>query len=460
MNKTFHALILAAGKGTRFKSDTIKVLHPLMGRSMIRIALDTVSRLHPDKIHLVVGYQQDRMRESLASLDLSFIEQKTQRGTAHAVMAAKSVLQKHREADLLIMNGDLPLIRRQTLRPLVRQHQRQGNALTFMTAVMDNPYGFGRVVDLKNGRFRIIEEKDATPAQRSIKEGNVGIYMFRIEDLLWVLPRISNKNKKGEYYLTDTIEILSSAGRRVAACRTPDDSEIVGVNDRYELARAVETLRERKIRSLTDNGVTFFDPASAWVDFDVRIGYDSVVYPFAVLEGNTRIGKHCVIYPGVHIKDSRIGEGVEILTASTLEEARVADGCRIGPYARLRPGTVLRKDSRVGNFVEMKNTDFGSGSKAMHLSYVGDADVGAGVNIGAGTITCNYDGLKKSKTRIEKGAFIGSGTQLVAPVKVGKGAYVGAGSTITKDVSPDSLAVARGRQSEKKGWARLKKKKT
>jgi bifunctional UDP-N-acetylglucosamine pyrophosphorylase/glucosamine-1-phosphate N-acetyltransferase len=460
MNNTFHALILAAGKGTRFKSDTIKVLHPLMGRSMIRIVLDTVSRLRPDKIHLVVGYQKDRMQESLASLDLSFIEQKTQKGTAHAVIAARSVLQKHREADLLIMNGDLPLIRRQTLRPLVRQHQRQGNALTFMTAVMQNPYGFGRVIHRGGGRFRIIEEKDATPAQRRINEGNVGIYMFRIRDLLWVLPKISNQNKKGEYYLTDAIEILSSARRRVAACQTPNDAEIVGVNDRSELARAVEILRERKIRTLADNGVTFYDPASTWVDFDVKIGYDSVVYPSAVLEGNTRIGKHCIIYPGVHIKDSRIGDGVEVLTASSLEEARVADHCRIGPFARLRPGTVLRKDSKVGNFVEMKNTDFGSGSKAMHLSYVGDAEVGAKVNIGAGTITCNYDGLKKSITRIEKGAFIGSGTQLVAPVKVGKDAYVGAGSTITKDVSPDALAVARGRQSEKKGWARLKKKKT
>jgi len=459
MKQGFHALILAAGKGTRFKSDTIKVLHPLMGRTLIDIVLDSVSRLRPDKIHLVVGYQKHLVKEELKSRDLDYVEQKAQLGTAHAVMAARSILRKHPDADLLVMNGDLPLIRRETLRPLIRKHRRQANALTFMTSVMENPFGFGRVIYLKDGRIRIVEEKDATPAQRRLKEANVGIYMFKIRDLLWALPRISNQNKKGEYYLTDTIEILSEAGRSVASCRTENDAEIVGVNDRAELARAVEVLRERKVKALTEKGVTFYDPASTWVDFDVTIGRDTVIYPMVVLEGKTRIGERCVVYPGTHIMGSRVGHGVNVLTASVLEEARVADDCRVGPFARLRPGTVLREGSRVGNFVEMKKTDFGPGSKAMHLSYVGDASVGPKVNIGAGTITCNYDGVKKSKTRIESGAFIGSGTQLVAPVKVGENAYVGAGSTITKDVSPDSLAVSRVRQSEKKGWARRRNRK-
>ena len=459
MKQGFHALILAAGKGTRFKSDTIKVLHPLMGRAMIEIVLDSVSRLRPDQIHLVVGYQKDLVQEKLKSRDLDFVEQTTQLGTAHAVMAARSLLAKHEDADLLIMNGDLPLIRRETLRPLIRQHSRQGNALTFMTSAMENPFGFGRVIYMEDGRTRIVEEKDATPAQRRLREANVGIYMFKIRDLLWALPKITNQNKKGEYYLTDTIEILSESGRRVAPCRTESDAEIVGVNDRAELARAVETLRERKITSLTEKGVTFYDPASTWVDFDVTIGRDTVIYPTVVLEGKTRIGERCVVYPGTHIMDSRIGNGVNVLTASVLEGTRVADDCRVGPFARLRPGTILRTGSRVGNFVEMKKTDFGAGSKAMHLSYVGDTDVGPKVNIGAGTITCNYDGVKKSKTRIDSGAFIGSGSQLVAPVKVGKNAYVGAGSTITKDVSPDSLAVSRVRQSEKKDWARKRKRK-
>jgi bifunctional UDP-N-acetylglucosamine pyrophosphorylase/glucosamine-1-phosphate N-acetyltransferase len=459
MKQGFHALILAAGKGTRFKSDIIKVLHPLMGRTMIDIVLDSIFRLRPDRIHLVAGYQKDRVQEALKSRGLDFVEQKPQLGTAHAVMAACSQLRQDKDADLLVMNADLPLIRTETLRPLLRQHRRQGNALTFMTSVMENPFGFGRVIYLENGRTRIVEEKDATPAQRKLKEANVGIYVFKIRDLLWVLPKISNHNKKREYYLTDTIEILSASGRKVTPCPAESDAEIVGVNDRVELARAVETLRERKITSLAEKGVTFYDPASTWVDFDVSIGRDTVIYPMVVLEGKTKIGERCVIYPGTHIMDARIGHDVSVLTASVLEEAKVEEGCRIGPYARLRPGTILRAGARVGNFVEMKKTDFGPGSKAMHLSYVGDTDVGAKVNIGAGTITCNYDGVKKSKTRIESGAFIGSGTQLIAPVKVGKNAYVGAGSTITKDVSPDALAVSRARQSEKKGWARKRKRK-
>jgi bifunctional UDP-N-acetylglucosamine pyrophosphorylase/glucosamine-1-phosphate N-acetyltransferase len=235
-------------------------------------------------------------------------------------MAARSVLEKNRDASLLVMNGDLPLIRRETLRPLIRQHHRQGNALTFMTSVMENPFGFGRVIYLEGGRIRIVEEKDATPAQKKLREANVGIYMFKIRDLLWALPRITNQNKKGEYYLTDTIEILSESGRGVAPCRTDSDAEIVGVNDRAELARAAEILRERKITSLTEKGVTFFDPASTWVDFDVSIGRDTVIYPMVVLEGKTRIGERCVIYPGTHIMNSRVGEGVSVLTASVLKK--------------------------------------------------------------------------------------------------------------------------------------------
>ncbi len=426
---------------------------------MIRIVLDTVARLDPDRIFVVVGYQQERMQASLASYDLTFVEQKSQLGTAHAVKAAGRVLKPYPEQDVLVMNGDLPLIRPETLRPLLKQHRRQGNALTFMSAVMADPYGFGRVIHIDDQRIRIIEERDATPEQRLIKEANVGIYLFKIRDLLWALPKISNRNVKKEYYLTDVIEILSASGRRVAACRTPSDEEIVGVNDRLELARAIHKLRERKIRRLTEQGVTFYDPSSSWVDFDVKVGADSVIYPSVVLEGSTRIGRECVLYPGVHVLNSQVGDRVTILSHSVLDEARVADEARIGPYARLRPGTRLRLGARVGNFVEMKNTDFGAGSKAMHLSYVGDAVVGAKVNIGAGTITCNYDGVAKHQTRIDGGAFIGSGTQLIAPVKVGKNAYVGAGSTITKDVSPDSLAVARSRQMEKKGWARKRKRK-
>jgi bifunctional UDP-N-acetylglucosamine pyrophosphorylase/glucosamine-1-phosphate N-acetyltransferase len=458
MRTGFHALILAAGKGTRFKSDTVKVLHSLMGKSMLSIVRDSLAQLKPTKIHIVIGYQKEKVIEALAAENTDFVEQKAQLGTAHAVMAAKKILQNDLDGNLLVMNGDLPLIRPETLRPLVRQHLRGKNDMTFMTAVMEDPTGFGRVVFLED-RIRIIEEKDATPTQRQLKEGNVGIYMFKIRELLKALPKISTENKKGEYYLTDIIEILSASGRKVEACPTPHVDEIVGVNDRYEMARAIEVLRLRKIRSLTDRGVTFYDPSSTWIDFDVRIGRDTIVYPTVIIEGRSVIGKQCVLYPGVHILNSRIGDSTKLLTSTMIEDSRIASNCQLGPFSRFRPGCVIRSGAKTGNFVEMKNTVFGSGSKAMHLSYVGDTTVGEKTNIGAGTITCNYDGLKKSRTVIEDGAFIGSGTQLIAPVKVGKGAYVGAGSTITKDVSPDALAVSRVRQEEKKGWARRRKRK-
>ena len=460
MKNGLHVLILAAGKGTRFKSETIKVLHPLLGKSMIQIMADTVSRLRPEKIHMVVGHQKELVMQETFPREINFIHQKTQKGTAHAVISAKTSLQKYAsDGDVLIINGDLPLIRTDTLRPLVKLHKRQQNALTFMTAEMDDPTGFGRVIHLDQNKIRIIEEKDATPAQRKIKEGNVGIYIFKIKELLLALPKISNKNKKGEYYLTDIIEILSSGGKKVGIHKTSYVEEIVGVNDRFELARAIDVLRLRLIKTLADKGVTFFDPSLTWIDFDVKIGSDTTIYPFVSLEGQTVIGKQCVIYPNVHIISSRIGNGVKILTSTMIEFSRIKQGAQVGPFSHLRPQSILEEGTKVGNFVEMKNAVFGRKSKANHLSYIGDSKVGEGVNIGAGTITCNYDGYKKHLTLIEDGVFIGSGVQLVAPVKVGRKAYVGAGSTITKNVSPESLAVARGRQIEKKGWARKRKKK-
>lgn len=459
MKSGLHALILAAGKGTRFKSETIKVLHPLMGKSMIQIMVDTVSRLKPVKIHMVIGHQKELVMQEAFPTEINFIHQKIQKGTAHAVIAAKTALQKYPEDDVLIINGDLPLIRTETLRPLVNLHRRQRNDLTFMTAEMDDPTGFGRVIFLERNRIRIMEEKDATPAQRKIKKGNVGIYIFKIKELLRALPKISNRNKKGEYYLTDIIEILSSGGKKVGIHATSHVDEIVGVNDRFELARAMDILRFRMIKALADKGVTFFDPSLTWIDFDVKIGSDTTIYPFVSLEGDTMIGKQCSIYPNVHIISSKIGNGVKVLTSTMIEFSRIENGAQVGPFTHLRPKSILKDGARVGNFVEMKNAVFGGKSKAGHLSYIGDSKVGAGVNIGAGTITCNYDGLKKHVTTIEDGVFIGSGTQLVAPLKIGKNAYIGAGSTITKNVMPESLAVARGRQIEKKGWARKRKKK-
>jgi len=459
MRKNLLALVLAAGKGTRFKSDKIKVLHPLLGKSMIYLVVDCVQALRPETVYLVVGCQKDEIMQEKFSKKVEFITQEKQLGTAHAVLAAKKEIQKQQEKDLLVINGDLALIRPGTLRPMVSQHRRQGNALTFLSAEMDDPTGFGRVTYLENNVIRIIEEKDATPAEQKTKEANVGVYLFRIKDLLKTLPKISNKNKKREYYLTDIVEIMSGEGKRVGVFRTPHEQEIVGINDRYELAKAVEILRKRKIMSIAESGVTIYDPDTTWIDLDVKIGRDTTIYSSVILEGKTVIGERCTLYPFVHVCDSRVGNGVRILTSTMIEGSTIEKEAQVGPFSHLRPRTVIKAGAKIGNFVEVKNTVFGEGSKAMHLTYLGDSEIKENVNIGAGTITCNYDGRKKHKTFIDAEAFIGSGTELIAPVKIGKKAYVGAGSTINKDVSPGALAVSRSKQVEKPGWGERKRKK-
>jgi len=459
MNKKLLALILAAGKGTRFKSDKIKVLHPMLGKPMIHLVVDCMFALRPEAVYMVVGYQKDDVMQEEYSKPVRFIHQKKQMGTAHAVLAAKKILQSNRDGDLLVINGDLTLIRPESLRPMLKQHRRERNALTFLSAEMADPTGFGRVTHHENNVIRIFEEKDATPAQRRIKEVNVGVYLFKIEDLLGALPKISNKNVKGEFYLTDIIEIMSRGEGKVGVHKAPVEQEIVGINDRYELAKAVEILRQRKIMSLAESGVTIYDPSNTWIDLDVKIGRDTTMYSSVVLEGKTVIGQGCKLYPFVHVRDSRIGREVKILTSTMIEESTIERGAQVGPFTHLRPKSFIKAGAKVGNFVEMKNTVFGRQSKAGHLSYLGDAEVKDNVNIGAGTITCNYDGKKKHKTVIEEGAFIGSGTELIAPVKIGKDSYVGAGSTITKNVSSGALAVSRSRQIEKPGWGRKKRKK-
>jgi bifunctional UDP-N-acetylglucosamine pyrophosphorylase/glucosamine-1-phosphate N-acetyltransferase len=288
MKKGLSALILAAGKGTRFKSDKIKILHPLMGKSMLQLVVDSIQRLGPDRIHIVVGYQKELVQKSLTGQNINFVFQKKQLGTAHAVLAAQVALKKEGGRDLLIMNGDLPLIRSDTLKPLIRNHREKGNSLTFLSADLEDPTGFGRVFPAEDKTFRIIEERDATPVQRKEKEINVGIYLFRIKDLLKGLSQVSNKNKKGEYYLTDMIEILSRSGKKVGKCKTRNAEEIVGVNDRYELSRAIDVLRLRKIQSLTEKGITVYDPRSTWIDLDVKVGRDTVIYPSVILEGDSR----------------------------------------------------------------------------------------------------------------------------------------------------------------------------
>lgn len=458
MSEKFHALVLAAGKGTRFKSERNKVLHPVLGKSMLRLVLDCVLKLKPEKVYVVVGYQKEEVKKEAALEKVECITQQKQMGTAHAVLAARNILKREKEKDVLIINADHPLLRPETLKPLLALHRRDRNSLTFLSAEVENPAGLGRILYSDN-KIRIVEERDATPSERKIKEINAGVYLFKIKDLLRALPRISNRNKKGEYYLTDIIEILSQEKKKIGVHKSSRTQEVVGVNSRYELAKAAEVLRERKILALSDKGVTVCDSHNSWIDLDVKIGTDTTIYPSVIIEGKSVIGSQCRLYPFVHIVNSRVGNRVKILSSTVIEESVIENDAQVGPFSRIRPNTIIRSGAKVGNFVEMKNTVFGKKSKAGHLSYLGDCEVEKEVNIGAGTITCNYDGKKKSKTIIGAGAFIGSGTELIAPVRIGKKAYIGAGSTITKDVAPGSLAVARSKQVEKRRGLRKKREK-
>ena len=459
MKRGFLALVLAAGQGTRFKSEKIKVLHSILGKSMLQLVVDCVRKLKPEKIYVVMGYQKKEVMNEVSSPKLSFVYQREQLGTAHAVMAARKVLNKEREKDVLIVNGDLPLLTTETLKPLLSLHKRGGNSFTFMSARLENPTGFGRLIGAEDNPTRIVEEREATPAQKRIKEINAGVYVFKIRDLLQALPEVSHINQKGEYYLTDMVEILAQKKKKIGVHKASQAEEVIGVNTRLELAKATDVLRKRKIEELTEEGVTVYDPQTTWIDLDVRIGIDTIIYSSVIVEGNSKIGKSCQLFPFVHIINTQVGNRVKILSSSMIEESIIEDESQVGPFTHLRPKTIIRSGSKVGNFVEMKNTVFGPRSKAGHFTYLGDCEVEEKVNIGAGTITCNYDGLKKHKTHIEAGVFIGSGTELVAPIRIGKKAYIGAGSTITKNVRSGALAVERKKQIEKPGWVRRRKKK-
>jgi bifunctional UDP-N-acetylglucosamine pyrophosphorylase/glucosamine-1-phosphate N-acetyltransferase len=457
MSNGLCALVLAAGQGTRFKSAVNKVLHPILGKPMIRYVLDSLLNLGPERIMVVVGHQKDEVSAAVAHPRVECVVQRKQLGTAHAVLSARAVLARRPDDDVIIINSDLPLFTAGTIRPILRLHRASRSALTVLSAEPDDPAGFGRLVREGGGRLRVIEEKDASPAEKGIREVNTGVYVFKVRDLLGILPAISNKNLKHEYYLTDSIALLQDRGKKVSVYKTARAAEVVGVNTRYELTQAAAALRDRKARELSDAGVTVLDARSTWIDLEVEIGPDTVIYPSVTIEGATRIGRRCVVHPSAHLVDAVIGNDVRVLTSSVVKDSFLGDGVSVGPFCHVRGKTIIRAGAKVGNFVEMKKTDFGRGSKAMHLSYLGDSSVGRGVNIGAGTITCNYDGLKKNPTTIGDDVFVGSGTELIAPVRVGKGAYIAAGSTITKDVTPDSLAISRAQQVEKRGWAKRKR---
>jgi bifunctional UDP-N-acetylglucosamine pyrophosphorylase/glucosamine-1-phosphate N-acetyltransferase len=453
-----HIVVLAAGRGTRMKSALPKVLHRAADLPLIEHVFRAAGVLSPRTTTVIVGHQAGTVEQATGKrLGVRFATQEPQLGTAHALLQAEPML-TGQTGTVVLLSGDVPLLRPDTLQALVRTHVGRRAAATVLTAVMDDPHGYGRIVRDGDGRMTaIVEHKDATPEQRRIAEINSGIYAFDLGPLFGALKEIGLSNAQAEYYLPDLITIYRSRGLIVETVVADDPKEILGVNSRKELADVTAILRTARNEALMESGVTLVDPATTFIGPDVTVGADTTIHPGVYLEGRTAIGAGCVIHSGVRIVDSRIDDGVVINNFCVIVESHVSRGAKVGPFAHIRPQSDVGEDAHVGNFVELKKTTLGAGSKANHLSYLGDATIGTKVNVGAGTITCNYDGVAKHPTVIEDGAFIGSDTQLIAPVRVGKGAYVAAGSSITDDVPPGSLAIARGRQTNKEGWASRKK---
>ncbi|MBP6004125.1 MAG: bifunctional UDP-N-acetylglucosamine diphosphorylase/glucosamine-1-phosphate N-acetyltransferase GlmU [Pyrinomonadaceae bacterium] len=448
-NTDLDILILAAGLGTRMRSDLAKVLHRLDGRPLINHVLDAAVSLSPKKIYTVIGHQGEDVKKAvLNDLDGSIAEfawQQQMLGTGDAVNAAREMLENE-DSTLLVLSGDVPMIRPETLEELVRlhnDHHGRRAACTVLTVKLQDPTGYGRVIRDELGTFdRIVEQKDGSPDELAVNEINSGIYCFDTKKLFAALKQVGNQNAQGEYYLTDVPRILCAAGEDIAIYLHDDPTEIEGVNDRRQLAAMEKTTRAATVRHLMlESGVTFVDPNAAYVSKQAVIGRDTVVYQNVTIEGKTVIGEGCTIRPGVRIADSVIGNGVEVRDNSFITDSHIGEGCTVGPMAHLRGHAVMEPGSKVGNFVELKKTRLGKGSKASHLTYLGDATIGENTNIGAGTITCNYDGKNKHETHIGDNVKIGSDTMLVAPVTVGDGSITGAGSVVTMDVDPNKLVV-------------------
>lgn len=453
-----HVVVLAAGKGTRMKSAVPKVLHAAAGLSLIERVLRTAAVLQPASIIVVVGHQASQIQESVGKrLGLVFASQEPQLGTGHALLQAEPMLANAR-GSLVLLSGDVPLLRPETVERLVRAHEERGAAATVLTAVVANADGYGRVVRSAGEIASIVEHKDASPAEREIREINSGVYAFDLAPLFAALRSIGSSNAQHEYYLPDLVRIYRGRGLRVETVRLDDPREILGVNSRKELADVATILKSRKNDELMAAGVTLVDPATAYIDPDVTIGPDTIIHPGVFLEGKTTIGSRCEIHAGVRLVNSTVDDGAIIHNYCVIIDSHIARGAQLGPFAHLRPQSHVGEDAKVGNFVELKKTFLGRGSKASHLTYLGDTTVGEKVNIGAGTITCNYDGTTKNPTVIEDGAFIGSDSQLIAPVRIGKDAYVAAGSSITEDVPAEALAIGRGKQVNKPGWTNSRRK--
>jgi bifunctional UDP-N-acetylglucosamine pyrophosphorylase/glucosamine-1-phosphate N-acetyltransferase len=452
-----HAVILAAGKGTRMKSELPKVLHTITGKTLIDWVLDTADALRPATITLVVGHGADQIRAHLAGRPgLTFTVQEPQLGTGHALLQAEPLL-RGRTGTVILLSGDVPLLTSGTLQGLIDTHHEANAAATVLTAHVERPYGYGRIVRTNNRITRIVEERDATPSQRKIREINSGIYAFALEPLFAALSGINAENAQGEYYLPDLVTIYRKQRRPVATFTIANAAEIRGINSRTELAEVSTMVRQQKNEELMAAGVTLIDPATTYIDSDVEVGADTVIHPCVFLERGTKVGAACEIHAGSRIVNSTLGDRVLVLNHTVITDSVVADGGRIGPFAHLRPGADVGEDAKVGNFVELKKTTLGAGSKANHLAYLGNATVGVNVNVGAGTITCNYDGVAKHQTTIEDGAFVGSNSTLVAPVTIGRDAYVAAGSAVTEDIPAGALGIGRSRQENKPGWVEKRK---
>lgn len=449
-------VILAAGLGTRMKSGLVKVLHPLAGQPLLRHVLRAVADVDPEKVVLVLGHQADKVKSAVEDFRVETVHQAEQLGTGHAVQQAAGAIAAA-SGPVLVLCADTPLLTAGTLQTIIALHSKSRATITVLTTQMQDPFGYGRVVRNRSEVQRIVEEKDATPAQKKITEVNSGIYCFDQKFLLSALTALKKNNAQGEYYLTDTIALAKKQKKKVIALLCSDPAEVMGVNSRYDLSRAEAVMRDRINRKWMLEGVTMFDPNTTFIGNAVTLGRDVVLYPGVRIEGRTSIGDGCTIHSGSRIIDSELDQTVTVKDCCVIEESRIASGAAVGPFAHLRPKSVIGEKAKIGNFVEVKKSTFGRGSKASHLSYIGDATIGKDVNIGAGMITCNYDGYEKFQTVIEDNVFVGSDVQMVAPVKIGHDAIIAAGTTITSDVPADALAISRVPQIIREGYASRRK---
>ncbi|MGE7624293.1 bifunctional UDP-N-acetylglucosamine diphosphorylase/glucosamine-1-phosphate N-acetyltransferase GlmU [Viridibacillus sp. NPDC096237] len=445
-----YAVILAAGQGTRMKSKLYKVLHPVCGKPMVEHVVDHIQSLDVERIVTIVGYGAEKVKEQLGEKS-EYVLQADQLGTAHAVQQVEPILGEL-EGTTIVICGDTPLIRPETMKALFEHHESNHAKATILTAIAEDPTGYGRILRSTDQQVsQIVEQKDATPEQRQVKEINTGTYCFDNKALFAALKLVKNDNAQGEYYLPDVIEILQKQGEVVAAYVTENFAETLGVNDRFALSQAEEIMRARINEQHMRNGVTIINPNNTYISVDAQIGHDTVIQPGVIIEGASSIGEDCIIGPNSHIQNSRIGNRTTI-HSSVVRDSVIGEDTAVGPFAHIRPNSDLGDHVKIGNFVEVKKAKIDNGSKVSHLSYLGDAEVGKEVNIGCGTITVNYDGKNKFKTVIEDNAFVGCNSNLVAPVTVGKGSYVAAGSTITKNIPADALAIARSRQENKDNY--------